>query len=221
MKRPILGITMGDPFGNGPEITVKALADKTLYDRCRPLVVGDVSAMEYAARAAKKVSGIDMKIRKIQAVGEASYEYGVIDVYDLGLVKASDIPGDPENPKPFGLGATALGGLSPGLSRAGYQLIYVINRYRVLSQTPEECAALLSEIEAASRLKAAGIVNNSHLGVETTMEHVLDALDFAKRTAELTGLPLLYSTVPDFALDGREPPEGFKAVRRLVKFAWE
>lgn len=36
MNKPILGITMGDPFGNGPEITVKALADKTLYDRCRP-----------------------------------------------------------------------------------------------------------------------------------------------------------------------------------------
>ena len=28
MNKPILGITMGDPFGNGPEITVKALADK-------------------------------------------------------------------------------------------------------------------------------------------------------------------------------------------------
>ena len=110
MNKPILGITMGDPFGNGPEITVKALADRAVYDRCRPLVVGDVSAMEYAARAAKKVSGIDMKIRKIQAVSEASYEYGVIDVYDLGLIKASDIPGDPEDPKPFGLGATALGG---------------------------------------------------------------------------------------------------------------
>ena len=110
MKKPILGITMGDPFGNGPEITVKALADKTVYDRCRPLVVGDVSAMEYAAKVAKKVSGIDMKIRGIQAVGEANYEYGVIDVFDMGLLKASDIPGDPENPKPFGLGATALGG---------------------------------------------------------------------------------------------------------------
>ena len=110
MKKPILGITMGDPFGNGPEITVKALADKTVYDRCRPLVVGDVSAMEYAAKVAKKVSGIDMKIRGIQAVGEANYEYGVIDVFDMGLLKASDIPCDPENPKPFGLGATALGG---------------------------------------------------------------------------------------------------------------
>ena len=43
---PILGITMGDPFGNGPEITVKALSDKSVYDRCCPLVVGDVSCME-------------------------------------------------------------------------------------------------------------------------------------------------------------------------------
>ena len=110
MNKPILGISMGDPFGNGPEITVKALADKTIYDRCRPLVVGDVSSMEYAAKVARKVSGIDMKIRPIKAVSEANYEYGVIDVYDMGIVKASDIPGDPENPKPFGLGATALGG---------------------------------------------------------------------------------------------------------------
>ena len=44
MNKPILGITMGDPFGNGPEITVKALADEAVYDRCRPVVIGDVSA---------------------------------------------------------------------------------------------------------------------------------------------------------------------------------
>lgn len=109
-KKPILGISMGDPFGNGPEITVKALADAAVYERCRPLVVGDVSSMEYAAKVAKKVSGIDMKIRPVHSVAEAAFEYGVIDVYDLGIVKAEDIPGDPENPKPFGLGATALGG---------------------------------------------------------------------------------------------------------------
>ena len=34
MDRPILGISMGDPFGNGPEITVRALANKGIYDRC-------------------------------------------------------------------------------------------------------------------------------------------------------------------------------------------
>ena len=108
--RPILGITMGDPFGNGPEITVKALSDPQVYERCRPVVIGDVSCMEYAAQVARKVSGIDMKIHPVHAVGEAVFQPGVIDVYDLGVVQASTIPGDPQNPQPFGVGATALGG---------------------------------------------------------------------------------------------------------------
>ncbi len=35
-----------------------------------------------------------------------------------------------------------------------------------------------------------------------------------------TGLPLLYSTVPDFA--AKSPlPQGFRRVRRYVRFAWE
>ena len=117
MSKPILGISMGDPFGNGPEITVKALADKTVYDRCKPLVVGDVSSMEYAAKVAKKVSSIDVKINPVKDVKDAKFEFGTIDVFDLGLIKPSDIPGDPANPKPFGLGATKLGG------EAAYQYV--------------------------------------------------------------------------------------------------
>ena len=109
-NKPILGITMGDPFGNGPEITVKALADKSVYERCRPVVIGDAACMEYAARVAKEVSGIAVKVRPIHAISEANYQYGVIDVYDMGIVKGEDIPGNSAPPKPFGLGATTLGG---------------------------------------------------------------------------------------------------------------
>ncbi|MFQ6828367.1 MAG: ParA family protein [Acutalibacter sp.] len=119
-------------------------------------------------------------------------------------------------------GVTALGGLHSQLEETGYQMLYVINRYRVLSQTPEEAAALLQEIEAASRLKATALVNNSHLGVETRLDTLLGGLDFARKTAQLTGLPLLYSTAPDFALrDGETLPEGFKRIQRHVKFMWE
>ena len=32
---------MGDPASIGPEITVKALADQSIYEACRPIVVGD------------------------------------------------------------------------------------------------------------------------------------------------------------------------------------
>ena len=92
MKKPILGISMGDPFGNGPEITVKALSDKTVYDRCRPLVVGDVSSMEYAARVARKVSGIDVQVRAVHAVSEARFEYGVTSRMLFTSSRVTSIP---------------------------------------------------------------------------------------------------------------------------------
>ncbi len=104
--KPILGITMGDPFGNGPEITVKALSHKDLYDRCRPLVIGDLASMNYAVA----VSGLELTVNPVKEVCEAKFQYGVIDVLDLALVKLSDIPGDAKERKPFHLGATVLGG---------------------------------------------------------------------------------------------------------------
>lgn len=67
-NKPIVAITMGDPFGNGPEITVKALHDPKLYETCRPLVVGDASCMEYALEVARKVSGIELQLHPIQDV---------------------------------------------------------------------------------------------------------------------------------------------------------
>lgn len=109
-KKPILGITMGDPFGNGPEITVRALADETVYDRCRPLVVGDAASMEYAAAVYNKLTGASIQIHPVQSVQEARFLFGEIDVLSLGIVKAEDIPCKADEPKPFGLGATALGG---------------------------------------------------------------------------------------------------------------
>jgi len=111
--RPIVGISMGDPFGNGPEISVKSLADKTLYDRCKPLIVGDKSSMEYALAVARKVSGIDLKLNIVKEPAEGKYEYGTIDLIDLGIVPAEKIPNtldDPKGPQPFHIGACELGG---------------------------------------------------------------------------------------------------------------
>ena len=112
MDRPILGISMGDPFGNGPEITVRALANKGIYDRCRPLVVGDMSSMDYALRVAKKVRGATLTLNPVKCVEEAKFTYGTIDVLDLGLVAVDQIPdtADQDVPQPFGIGACRLGG---------------------------------------------------------------------------------------------------------------
>ena len=83
-KRPIVGITMGDPAGNGAEITVKALANPVVYENSRPIVIGDANCMEQAV----KIVGQEGKIRihAVKEVKDACFEYGVIDVYDMGLV---------------------------------------------------------------------------------------------------------------------------------------
>ena len=43
--RPVLGLTMGDPAGIGPEVIAKALADRALTRLCRPVVVGSRAVM--------------------------------------------------------------------------------------------------------------------------------------------------------------------------------
>jgi DhnA family fructose-bisphosphate aldolase class Ia len=94
------------------------------------------------------------------------------------------------------VGATALGRFSRDIEPIDYELLYVVNQYRNLTSTPQEAAALLVEIEAASHLKATGVVNNSHLRGETTAATVLDSMGFARQTAALLGLPLVCTTVP-------------------------
>ena len=83
MKKPIIGITMGDPASIGPEISVMALTDPKVLERCDPLIVGDAAVMEDAV---KVVCPGQVQIRAVQKVKEAVFEPGVINVLDLGLV---------------------------------------------------------------------------------------------------------------------------------------
>lgn len=77
-KLPVLGITMGDPCGIGPEITAKALSDTHVYEICRPLVVGSARVLRQAIQIARR----ELDIRVISQVSQAHFEYGVIDVLD-------------------------------------------------------------------------------------------------------------------------------------------
>ena len=51
--RPLIGVTMGDPLGVGPEVIVKALADTELRRRARFLIYGFHDALELAADQAE------------------------------------------------------------------------------------------------------------------------------------------------------------------------
>lgn len=82
--KPILGITMGDPSGNGPELSVKALLEPSVYERCRPLIIGDAAALEAALPIV--AGGENIKLHAVRDVKDAVFTYGTIDVYDMGIL---------------------------------------------------------------------------------------------------------------------------------------
>ncbi|MQA87178.1 MAG: 4-hydroxythreonine-4-phosphate dehydrogenase PdxA [Streptosporangiales bacterium] len=82
MTTPLIGLTMGDPAGIGPEITVKALADPATRGRARTLLLADVGVVEQAV----EVAGVDLTVRRVAGPEEVTDDPARIDVLDLATV---------------------------------------------------------------------------------------------------------------------------------------
>ncbi len=82
MSLPLIAITMGDAAGVGPEIVMKALAQRGLYARCRPFVIGDAVRLAEAGH----ITGAGLGLRMIAGPEEARFEAGTVDVLDLKLI---------------------------------------------------------------------------------------------------------------------------------------
>jgi 4-hydroxythreonine-4-phosphate dehydrogenase len=85
MTLPVVGITMGDPAGVGPEVVMKALARPDAYAVCRPLVIGDAAQLARANR----VLGLSLGIHPIRTPREAAFQPGSVD-----CIEAATVPGD-------------------------------------------------------------------------------------------------------------------------------
>lgn len=76
---PVIGITMGDPVGIGPEIIVKALNDPKLYSFCRPLVIGDEAIINQAIKLLES----NTKTNKVDHCENGKYCHGIIDILNI------------------------------------------------------------------------------------------------------------------------------------------
>ncbi len=123
-----------------------------------------------------------------------------------------DVGGDDE-------GAKALGQYAQTLSACeSREMLCVVNQYRYLTKEPEEALTLMHEIEAAGKIKCTGIVNNSNLGAETTLETVRNSLSYAEKIASAAGLPIA-ATAAEARLLPPEAPNPFP-VDIYVKTMW-
>lgn len=117
-------------------------------------------------------------------------------------------------------GAVVLGGFSARLRERGYSMLYVVNYFRELEPDPAEEAALLERIQAASRLEATYLVDNTNLGRETTPALLERSGDYLAELSRRTGLPVLCRAV-ETRFAGAAPASGVLPVEIYVKPPWE
>ncbi|MCX5721724.1 MAG: 4-hydroxythreonine-4-phosphate dehydrogenase PdxA [Nitrospirae bacterium] len=83
-EKPLLGITMGDPAGIGPEVIAKALAGTKVRRLCRPLVIGSFSVMQQTVKSLKLKMEV-VRVEGHEAVFPRSNQLAVLDPLDRPL----------------------------------------------------------------------------------------------------------------------------------------
>ena len=125
MPRPTIAITMGDAAGVGPEIIMKSLAHAALYDRCRPVVVGDAGRL----RQAGAIVGGALEVRSLDGIGDARCVAGAVDCIDLRLIPP-DLP---------------WGRLSPVAGDAAYHYVKAATELALAGKVDAICTAPLNK----------------------------------------------------------------------------
>lgn len=121
-------------------------------------------------------------------------------------------------------GATALGQYYHEWKELQPELWFVLNANRPYVSTVEGAAYTIGQIENASRLKVTGIINNTNIGLKTTMEDVWLGHELSCQLSEKLDIPFLYTTIANHlkkdAWDFACRYEAF-FIERYMKLPWE
>lgn len=78
--RPLIGITVGDPAGVGPEIVIKALQDDAVHQRVRSVVFADRACLQQTL----EMLDMQLQLNEVAVAGEGKDEVGVVDFVEVG-----------------------------------------------------------------------------------------------------------------------------------------
>ncbi len=90
------------------------------------------------------------------------------------------------------LGARVLGSFGDLLDPVSTDLLFVVNGRRPFAEDLASRRAMLLDVQAAARMPVTGLVANTHLMQETTVEIVMAGICAARELAAATGIPLRF-----------------------------
>jgi len=89
--KPIIGITMGEPAGIGPEICGKVLWNEKIYQICRPVIIGDKKTVEHSLSFVKDGKDFPIISYNLDEIERIDFKFGEIAVIDLKNIDLSKL----------------------------------------------------------------------------------------------------------------------------------
>ena len=90
------------------------------------------------------------------------------------------------------VGGRVVGSFAEHFKSDNYDMFFVVNANREKTQTANEVIGYIDAIEASSKLKVTGLVNNTHLLRETTVEDVLKGQEVVREVSKIKNIPIKY-----------------------------
>jgi 4-hydroxythreonine-4-phosphate dehydrogenase len=147
----VLGVTMGDPAGVGPEIIARAAADPAVRATSRPVVIGAAGAM----REALALVGSPLTLHAVPRIADCRWADGTIEVLDLANVDMATLP---------------RGEVSAAAGRAAYEYI----ARAVTLATGGEIHAIVTAPVNKEALAAAGVQHSGHTEILAQLTNTRD-----------------------------------------------
>jgi len=151
VKRPILGVTMGDPAGVGPEIIARAFAEPAVITSSRPVVIGSAAIMKEALG----LVGSPLALHVVRGIADSRWDAQTLECLDLGNVEAATLP---------------RGEVSAAAGRAAYDYI---ERAIRLAQAGEIHGIVTAPVNKEA-LAAAGVRHSGHTEILAELSHTRD-----------------------------------------------
>ena len=94
------------------------------------------------------------------------------------------------------VGARVLARFRDQIEDGSYELWLVVNANRYESQTAAQVMEFADDIERMCELKITGLINNTHMLTETTMEDIMRGNKVVKEVSQKRKLPCLFCSCP-------------------------
>ncbi len=122
------------------------------------------------------------------------------------------------------LGAKAVSRFKEEIVSDDYEMFFVVNTKRIMTDSPEKIAEMIAIIEDGANVKVTKLINNSNLLEETTPEIILEGNRIISEVSEKLGIPIaitagmeeVVNNIPKSEIDKTE----ILSMRKQIHLPW-